>query len=241
MGQVTIRIEKLEELPDANFPGNIPVGYFRVGTLDNYYFQPPTIGRRFWIDGYWSTSGVQEILSPNTFRTHNSVYKWEVLGDSPTEEQGSCSSATEKVVVGDIVELFETGDYDVLIHGANCQSTMASGVAKAIVDRWPQVLVKDKEYAKVPKLGGYSLSIEEEGWIVNAYTQEFYGYDGQRYVSYDAIDKAFALIANDLPDHWRIIYPKIGSERGGGSWEIISSIINHHLKDFDRTLVVYNK
>ena len=147
----------------------------------------------------------------------------------------------EKVIYGDIVELFETGDYDVLIHGANCQSTMRSGVAKALVDRWPKILEQDKVYTKCPKLGKYSLAIEEEGWIVNAYTQEYYGYDGKRYVSYDAIDEVFKLLAHDLPENYRIIYPMIGSKRGGGEWSIISSIINHHLKDFDRTLVKYSK
>lgn len=38
----------------------------------------PTVGQRFAV-GSTTTSPVVEILSENTFRTHNSIYKWEVI------------------------------------------------------------------------------------------------------------------------------------------------------------------
>jgi hypothetical protein len=75
-----VKLIKLEELPDALNPNNIAVGFETIRAVDDDYFRPPTIGERFWI-GSFSTSGVQEIISPNTFRTYSSIYQWEILGD----------------------------------------------------------------------------------------------------------------------------------------------------------------
>lgn len=84
---VYIRLRKLEEVPDAAVPNNKPVGYVREG----YYLkaQPPKVGECFWVfshsanirDRGLRTSTVQEILDERTFRTHNSVYQFEVLGE----------------------------------------------------------------------------------------------------------------------------------------------------------------
>ncbi len=69
-----VKLTKLKEIPNPKHPHNIAEGFERI----NYYVADPVIGQRFWV-GEWSTSGVQEILSPNTFRTYNSIYKWEIL------------------------------------------------------------------------------------------------------------------------------------------------------------------
>ena len=67
----------------------------------------------------------------------------------------------------------------------------------------------------------------EKLYVANAITQEYYGYDNVKYVSYDGIEKAFQTIVkmnmhNNLP----ICFPKIGSHLGGGNWKIISTIID---------------
>lgn len=68
-----VKITKVEELPNAKHPKNIKEGAVYEG--ENY--EPPKIGERFYV-GNFSTSAVQEILSENTFKTYNSIYKWEV-------------------------------------------------------------------------------------------------------------------------------------------------------------------
>lgn len=71
-----IKLTKLEELEDALHSNNIPTGYVTIRQTLSEFFREPAVGERFYI-GDFSTSNVQEILSPNTFKTYNSIYKWE--------------------------------------------------------------------------------------------------------------------------------------------------------------------
>jgi hypothetical protein len=71
-----IKLTKLEELPNAFHPHNIEVGYEKVGD----YFDDPKVGECFWVGPSWSTSTVIEIISIDTFRTLNSIYKWSIIG-----------------------------------------------------------------------------------------------------------------------------------------------------------------
>lgn len=73
-----IKLTKLEELPDALYPNNIETGYETIRETNKDYFREPCIGERFNA-GTLSTSPVQEIISENTFRTYNSIYKWEII------------------------------------------------------------------------------------------------------------------------------------------------------------------
>lgn len=76
-----IKLTKLEELPNALHPFNIEVGFTKIIELDAESIQPE-IGDRFpsqasWY--CWSTSIVRDIIDEHTFRTLNSIYKWEIL------------------------------------------------------------------------------------------------------------------------------------------------------------------
>lgn len=75
-----VRIQKLETLPDATHPNNIPIGYDVIRSTPDEFFRPPTVGERFNV-GFFSSSGVQEILSEDTFKTHSSIYKWTIITD----------------------------------------------------------------------------------------------------------------------------------------------------------------
>ena len=70
-----VRIIKLKELEDAYHPNNIEEGYERIAG----FVDVPILGERFWLADGWSTSGVQEIINPSTFRRYNSIYKWEFV------------------------------------------------------------------------------------------------------------------------------------------------------------------
>ena len=68
-------------------------------------------------------------------------------------------------------------------------------------------------------------------YIANAITQEFYGNDGKRYVSYKGIRETFSKIrtlAQELNIE-TINYPMIGAGLGGGDWGEISRIIDEQL------------
>jgi hypothetical protein len=77
---IKIKLTKLSELPDALHPNNIEAGFETIQEVSKDNFEAPEVGRRFNI-GYFSTSGVQEIINENTFRTYSSIYKWEVVED----------------------------------------------------------------------------------------------------------------------------------------------------------------
>jgi len=75
-----IKLEKLNELPDAKHPNNIDVGHVVEGEFN----AEPNVGECFWVGDYWRTSAVQEIIDANTFRTYNSIYKWSIIeNDNP--------------------------------------------------------------------------------------------------------------------------------------------------------------
>src|SRR5690606_31567240 len=97
-------------------------------------------------------------------------------------------------------------------------------------------------YKTMPKdLGAVSYAFVKKAQnnnlvIANAITQEFYGYDGKKYVSYDAIYDSFTTIKDNViqinekhnggfKELYQIHFPKIGAGLGGGDWDIIHSMI----------------
>lgn len=76
-----IKLTKLKELSDALHPNNIPEGTVRYGWLNEGEELPvPELRKRFYLPGStFSTSGVQEILPDNCFKTYSSIYKLEFV------------------------------------------------------------------------------------------------------------------------------------------------------------------
>lgn len=127
-------------------------------------------------------------------------------------------------VKGDLL----TVELGVIVHGCNYQKVMGSGVAKVLRAKYPAM------YTKYVNDLGDNLAMGEVSWyrvddslqVASAITQEFYGGDGQRYVSYDAIDKAFLEIFSTAKRYdMTVSMPALGAGLGGGSWEVISAII----------------
>lgn len=150
-----------------------------------------------------------------------------------------------RTIKGDIVKLALDGHFNVIVHGCNCFHTMNSGVAKAIRAAFPEVYETDvmmTEKGDKNKLGKIShVNIRRPGvsfFVVNAYTQYDYGYDGKRRVDYDAVRSCFKRIAETFPGE-SIAYPKIGAGLAGGDWSIISALIDYELDGFDHTLVEF--
>jgi O-acetyl-ADP-ribose deacetylase (regulator of RNase III) len=132
-------------------------------------------------------------------------------------------------VVGDVLGA-KTG---IIVHGCNAQGVMNSGVALQVKQQCP--LAYDYYKAGQKKLGEVTWApFGDERFIVNAITQEYYGYDKRKYVSYDAVEECFkkiVMIAETVEAQYKfkpaIHFPQIGAGRGGGEWEIISKIIDH--------------
>lgn len=149
-------------------------------------------------------------------------------------------------------DLFD-GDELIVIHGTNIQGRYASGFAKIVRERFPKAY---QTYMIAYRsnnltLGSINYVSENGRLIVNAATQEFYGYDKKQYVSYEAVRDAFKelnkliLQINVGVQNFKgipstvsaVSMPLIGCGLGGGAWSIISKIIEEESTNF--TPVVY--
>ncbi len=128
-------------------------------------------------------------------------------------------------------------DAQVIIHQANCQCTMGSGIAKTIKELFPEAYEADCKTPKGDrsKLGRASIALIRRkefpklNYIVNLYGQFDYGLD-KRYTSYDALAEGFERVKNwaiTQGDKAKLIgIPfKLGCNRAGGDWNIVLTII----------------
>lgn len=129
----------------------------------------------------------------------------------------------------------------IIVHGCNAQGVMGSGIAKAIRDKYPEVyeeyrlLFQNASNNKKALLGTaqiVQIRSNENLLIANGITQEYYGRDGLKYVSYKAIQEVFAKVAIlAVSQRLDVHYPLIGAGLGGGDWAIISEIIDNVFQD----------
>ena len=146
--------------------------------------------------------------------------------------------------VGNLVDAFISDEIDVLIHGCNCYCTMSAGIAKEIATKLPLAVSADKKTSpgNRSKLGSYSVAIYNttsgsQKYIVNAYTQFTY-WDKYDMLSYDAICKALYKFSREVQDkNLKIGMPFIGCGLAGGSWKIVSAIIETYLFEFPNVYV----
>jgi O-acetyl-ADP-ribose deacetylase (regulator of RNase III) len=148
-----------------------------------------------------------------------------------------------KEVQGDLLELAKQGNFDIIVHGANCMCTMGSGIAKQIKEQFPEAYNADLETRKgdFRKLGNYTLALirKYSFIIINAYTQYDYGTDSPK-IDYEALTLCLRKI-NKACIGKRIGLPLIGAGLAGGDWNRIENIIKTELNDVDVTIVYYNK
>ena len=150
-----------------------------------------------------------------------------------------------QTVRGDLLALAVAGEFDVIVHGCNCQNSMGAGIAKLIKQQFPAAYDADlaTEKGLREKLGSYSSATVDcdgrELTIVNAYTQ--FTWRGRGIKSdYDAIRLVFSRIKVDFSGK-RIGYPAVGAGLAGGDWDVISQIIAEELKGEKHTFVAYQK
>ena len=145
---------------------------------------------------------------------------------------------------------------DYICHQVNCQGRMGSGIAKQIRERWPVVYdayisaYKDREDEILRNCGGFEhmpdvsetllgylqkVPVNDKQTVINMFAQQYYGYDGKRYTSYDAFWACLGGIRDSVPKGSKIGFPwKIGCGLGGANWEVIMTMIEEVLaKDFE--------
>ena len=145
----------------------------------------------------------------------------------------------------------------VVAHGVNCQGAMGSGVALAIMRKWPEIRESYMRYKPGRHLLGsvdfvdvdpFHLLNNEERFdasgypqpydlvVANCFTQEFYGGDGRKYADEEAVAKCLANVyayadIYELP----VVLPQIGCGLAGLDWEAdLVPIINSLDEKFSR-------
>ena len=152
-----------------------------------------------------------------------------------------------KVVKGDLIELGLRGDFDVIVHGCNCECTMEHGIARRIRDRIPAARDADsKTLAFDPnKMGSFSYAVAngEKGHklvVVNGYIQLRSSSNRgpkMRLLNYKALRSVMKHVKENFRGH-RIGYPMIGSELANCDWSEIGAIIDEELSGEDHTVVL---
>jgi len=147
--------------------------------------------------------------------------------------------------IGDLLQLADQGEFDVIIHGCNCFHTMGAGIARAIRSTWPQaqrVDIEQTAYGDRNKLGTISsvkVKTNPDLTVVNAYTQYDYRRSNTPNVDYGELEAAFRQVLDVFGNRGlRFGIPKIGAGLAGGDWEHIASIIDRVMSLEDITVVI---
>lgn len=142
-------------------------------------------------------------------------------------------------------------DLDYICHQVNCQGRMGSGIAGKIKEKYPEayneyILWHNKWeneasdvygcYENGPSgdelMLGHILvhALDYNHNIIHMAAQQYYGYDGCRYTSYDAFYSCLGEILQNVPKGSSISFPgHIGCGLGGANWNIISTMIDEVL------------
>ncbi|QDH46560.1 hypothetical protein LAh9_72 [Aeromonas phage LAh_9] len=95
-----------------------------------------------------------------------------------------------RVIKGDAVSLFKSGEFDVFAHGCNCFCTMGKGIAKQVKDQLRPLFDSDLKFGRKGsrlKLGTFTTHEFDFGVGVNLYTQYTF-WDVNDMLDYGAIE-----------------------------------------------------
>jgi len=135
---------------------------------------------------------------------------------------------------GCLLDAFDRGGVDVIMHCANLQNVFGSGVAKSIKERYPAAYEADTEHhtknRKSPisyaGFAGYNRA------IVNLYGQEFYGRD-KRHLNYGRLAEALIEARScvyTLKTKIGIPY-NMGCDRAGGDFNIVLEMVEYIFRE----------
>jgi O-acetyl-ADP-ribose deacetylase (regulator of RNase III) len=130
---------------------------------------------------------------------------------------------------GNLLDLAEAGEFDIVVQGCNCFNTMGGGIAREIRERYPVVASVDMETVNgdYRKLGNWTECDAGETnsfTIINAYTQYnmSQGTDVFEYLAFQLILEKLAFV---YPGK-RFGLPYIGCGLAGGEQETIVDMID---------------
>ena len=136
-----------------------------------------------------------------------------------------------KFVTGNLIDLAEAGEFDLIVQGCNCFNTLGGGLAREVRERYPDAAKVDAATTKgdYDKLGNYTIMHSPKFDIVNAYTQ-YHMSRGDDVFEY----AAFALILQKLAHRYpgrRFGFPLIGCGLAGGDESVIMEMLQRFADD----------
>jgi O-acetyl-ADP-ribose deacetylase (regulator of RNase III) len=148
---------------------------------------------------------------------------------------------------GDLIQLAQSGHFDVIAHGCNCFCVMGRGVAPQMAKAFgcDSYKMEDKKtIGDINKLGQIdydwvSLSNGRGVYVVNIYSQ-YTPNAHTKPLDYEALTLGLRKM-NHIFKGKHIGLPQIGSGLAGGDWTRIKKIIQTELKNMKVTVVIYNK
>ncbi len=144
-----------------------------------------------------------------------------------------------KEIEGNLIDQFEQGQYDIIIHQCNCFNNMGSGIARVIAEKYPEVDQADKNtpLGDINKLGTYIAVETRHGIIVNAYSQYSYGSSYGTPTSYLAQRQILKDLAKVYKGK-RIGTYQLGCNRGGADWDVVRPILSQTISHQNDVTVV---
>jgi O-acetyl-ADP-ribose deacetylase (regulator of RNase III) len=153
------------------------------------------------------------------------------------------------VIEGNLLE----SECGIIIHQANCQGRMASGIAKQIVHLYPSVADADRQY-HIPVGDRKRMGHTSHAWVdgpygrllvVNLYGQFYYGKGLQ--TEYEAFKRGLRSILARIDilekknnTRYKIGLPfNVGCGLAGGDWDIVFEIIKECAAEFKHDLYLY--
>ena len=129
---------------------------------------------------------------------------------------------------GNLLDLAEAGEFDIVVQGCNCFNTMGGGIAREIRERYPVVASVDMETVKgdYNKLGNWTecdAGDRNRFTIINAYTQ-YNMSTGEDVFEYYAFQLILQKLAHAYPKG-NFGFPYIGMGLAGGDKQIIMAMI----------------
>ena len=143
-----------------------------------------------------------------------------------------------KRVQGNLLDLAEAGEFDIIVQGCNCFNTMGGGIAREIREKYSEAYTVDCETERgdILKLGSFTTAFTGKFLIVNAYTQ--YGFnkagdtkDVFEYTSFDLILKKLAHVYKNR----RFGFPYIGMGLAGGNSTLIIDMLENFSKEVEQS------
>ena len=132
---------------------------------------------------------------------------------------------------GNLLDLAEGGEFDLIVQGCNCFCRMGSGIAKEIRARYPAAWEADyeTEMGDMFKLGSFTTADTGKFLIVNAYTQYDTSKHGEDVFEYGSFDVILKKLAHAYGNR-RFGLPYIGMGLAGGDRERILAMIETFAK-----------